>query len=58
MMHKDILVDLDACVDSYAFKYAADSLIQFCNDNNITLDDAMKMYIDLHPHLTNNIKGK
>lgn len=51
-MHKDILVDLQGCIDNYALKAVAESLFEFCDSNNITLEDAIKMYIDLHPNLT------
>ena len=51
-MHKDILVELESSIDSYALKALANSLYDFCKDNNITLEGAVKIYIDLHPQLT------
>ena len=51
-MHKDLLIELQQSMDSFALETVIDSLHNFCKTNNVSLEDALKIYIDVY--LNNN----
>lgn len=51
-MHKDLIIDLQQSMDTFALETVIDSLHNFCKTNNVSLEDAIATYIDVY--LSNN----
>jgi len=52
-MHKDLLIELEACIDHRALKFVRNSLQEFCQKNHVSFEDAIKAYIDIYLTNTN-----